>query len=473
MDAAQMLHKMCHQVLSNVDVKAICKSRGFSAQEAASRALFENFYLSDIGVPAAMALLTREEVVLLHLLRWLDDAVDVSFFARIYDEDGVSSRRYYTFTQRYKDVFKAVRTSLVRRGLLLLAEGDESTGDTKMERWRFRFPRQFERFLPPIVQHPKAFQVKAIARPGVRRQKLLEVVRGKRSSPLKADPQYDLKLVKGDLRMGKEAFRAARLREWQRACWEAAVSLPQRRRGEPQLSVSPAEATIYVQEQLGEKEWLRPGQLSVPLKVFCGVSLSGDQVCAAGWEWGCLARHEVDGLDYYRLPGTEAGDGVDPQTYLSAADAEPLAVDLEAVPYESLESLAQICDLRAAPKEGRADRGAASSLLARPNLVKMGHAPAATWHLPLTQWLRDNVPAFREALETVTQRWGKLVLHQGLLIARVEDLSLQVQLERAFAGSESVLFLPNGYLAFARQELASVARAVEKLGHVIKTVQRG
>ena len=176
--------------------------------------------------------------------------------------------------------------------------------------------------------------------------------------------------------------------------------------------------------------------------------MSGDQVCAAGWEWGYLARHEVDGLDYYRLPGTEAGDGVDPQTYLSAADAEPLAVDLETVPYESLESLAQICDLRAAPKEGRADRGAASSLLARPNLVKMGHAPAATWHLPLTQWLRDNVPAFREALETVAQRWGRLVLHQGLLIARVEDLSLQVQLERAFAGSESVVFLPNGYLAF-------------------------
>ena len=83
------------------------------------------------------------------------------------------------------------------------------------------------------------------------------------------------------------------------------------------------------------------------------------------------------------------------------------------------------------------------------------------------------MPAFREALETVAQRWGKLVLHQGLLIARVEDLSLQVQLERAFAGSESILFLPNGYLAFARQELASVARAVEKLGHVIKTVQRG
>ena len=103
MNISQMLHQMCHQVLSNADVKAICKSRGFSARESASRALFENFFLSDIGVEAAIGSLTKEETVLLHLLKYTGEAVDVSFFARIYGDKQLKSHyHHYTFTQRYK-----------------------------------------------------------------------------------------------------------------------------------------------------------------------------------------------------------------------------------------------------------------------------------------------------------------------------------------------------------------------------------
>jgi hypothetical protein len=47
MNITEMLHNMCHETLSNADVTAICKARGFSARESATRALFENFFLSE------------------------------------------------------------------------------------------------------------------------------------------------------------------------------------------------------------------------------------------------------------------------------------------------------------------------------------------------------------------------------------------------------------------------------------------
>jgi hypothetical protein len=68
MDTSKMLTDMCQQVLSAADLKTICKSRGFSAREASSRTVFESYFLSDIGLEAAMASLSREEVIVLHLL---------------------------------------------------------------------------------------------------------------------------------------------------------------------------------------------------------------------------------------------------------------------------------------------------------------------------------------------------------------------------------------------------------------------
>ncbi len=81
----QILNQMCQQVLSNADIKAIGKARGFSAQEMASRASFENFMLSDIGVVEALRLLNDEEIILLHLLKRQKKPVDVSFFKHYYD----------------------------------------------------------------------------------------------------------------------------------------------------------------------------------------------------------------------------------------------------------------------------------------------------------------------------------------------------------------------------------------------------
>src|SRR3954468_22702683 len=79
----EMLHQMCHEVLAEADVRAICKHRGLPNQAASSRPMLETLFLSDVGVAGAMRTLDRTEIALLHLLRFQDRPVDVTFFGRL------------------------------------------------------------------------------------------------------------------------------------------------------------------------------------------------------------------------------------------------------------------------------------------------------------------------------------------------------------------------------------------------------
>src|SRR5260370_30800079 len=75
-----MLHQMCHEVLAEADVRAICKNRGLPNQAASSRSMLETLFLSDAGVAVAMRTPDRTEIALLHPLRNQDKTVGGSFF---------------------------------------------------------------------------------------------------------------------------------------------------------------------------------------------------------------------------------------------------------------------------------------------------------------------------------------------------------------------------------------------------------
>ncbi len=57
MDLSPILAQMCHEGFSQADLNAIARARGFRKQETASRATFESFFLSTIGVENALAAL--------------------------------------------------------------------------------------------------------------------------------------------------------------------------------------------------------------------------------------------------------------------------------------------------------------------------------------------------------------------------------------------------------------------------------
>ena len=471
MNPSQMLSQMCHEVLSNVDIKAISKNRGLAAKEVTSRALFENFFLSDIGLAAVFNTLTPEEVALIHLLKSTGEAVDIAFFARVY-ADEKQAYFYGSFNQRYKDVFQKVKQALIRKGVLILAEVPVVNSKSKMERWRFWFPQEFEPFLPPLITSAETFDDEGDIRSDILKQKIRTLTEGEETSllPPAARQAYQLRLVDGVLQIGDKPFREQYLLAWQRDCWGSAIPAPKAdegnhwmaRRSNKENVLPVIEAVTYVFNQLAENEWLRPQQLAVPLKIFTNEIFDAQEVCLIGWYWGCLARQKKDRKVYYRLAAEKHNP--DPALYLQPDTANSLRLDLDKVPYAALEQLARIAKLQI-PKNGR------NTLGVRPDLVRLGRALAIVRNDPLIQWLRENVPTFRQALKTVEARWGKHIIHQNLLIAQVNDLGLKVQLERTFSDPQKVIFLPNGYLAFPAELLPQIERIITKSGHVIKRVQ--
>jgi len=134
-------------------------------------------------------------------------------------------------------------------------------------------------------------------------------------------------------------------------------------------------------------------------------------------------------------------------------------VDLDTVPFESLEQLVTISNQRASP-------GLRPVLLVTPNLVKLGRAADEVLTSPLLEWLQRNSPAFQRAIETRGQRRGKTLVHENLCVARVGDLGLKVAIQKALG--EQIVPLGDEYIAFAKGSLGDVRRVVSKSGHVVK-----
>lgn len=475
MELSQMLTQMCRELLSDADVRAIAKSRGLSAKESASRAIFENFYLSDIGVAQAMATLTPDEVALLHLLKYADKDSDVTVLERVYTPERTKGSYYgQTFNQRYGDAFKKAQTALVRKGLLVYAEMDDPyRSKTKLERVRIRFPKEFERFLPPLLKDARPLAGAGEVRREVPREKLQEATGRRPISFVERAGGYAVAVVEGDLRIGNQPFRAELLQQWQRACWEAdAGSAPTTFTSPPTdgiAPVAPVATATYALGQLEPGRWAPPEAFDVALRIFCygGRQATGMEVCLAGWQWGYLARQVDGGKSYYRLadPADEPQDGApaSPATYLLVTGDGGVTINLQLVPYDVLEQLAQMATIAVV----------GPFLTAVPNLIRLGNNLAAVREKPLAAWLRGHAPAFRRAWETIEARWGKQIIHEGLLVARVTDPALRVQIERALSNRNWLIPIADEYVAFPRGWLNEVQKAVTKAGYVVKTVNYG
>jgi hypothetical protein len=332
-----------------------------------------------------------------------------------------------------------------------------------MERWRFCFPKEFHKFLPAPFADSKLSDAPGNLNETLSRSKLLEVT-GKRSPGIRLrGAQYHLHLSRNRLLFGDKPFQLNLLQAWQKAEW--AFDLQKRHSNEKYLS-GPLETTLYALAQLNPDEWAAPQALTPWLKVFCHPDALQDaaKICHSGWRWGCLLKQEIDGKSYYRLPDKSKAAQSDPpsEQYLRPLDNNSAALDLRLVPWRSLEHLNRIANLQAS---------ATAQLTLVPNIVRMGRffTPNSPAH-PLDLWLQENVPAFKDALNTLKKRWGKQIVHQNLLVAKIKDLSLKLMLQKTFNNPEQVVFLPNDYIAFPQNILKAIEKQVDKSGHVIKWI---
>ena len=462
MDTQSMLKQMCKNDVTDSDIKAICKSRGFPAKEATSRDVFENFFISTIGIKEALDSLTYEEVVFLHLLNKINKKVDIEYFERLYGSAKPEKGYYYgTFNQRYKETFKKVKKNLVQKGVLIIIEQEARAyvSSTKLERLRFSFPPEFGEFLPSIVKASKFTQAGDFKRK-VLRDKLLEIIGGEQKPSLLSNQRsFTLGIKDGDLYIGDKKFKVIHLLKWQQACWSASVKTDVKTHSN---DMDPIEVALYALSQLKEHEWIPADSLAVMIKIFTGNTAENphEQICEAGWEWGCLLKIVADGKAYYRLPEDSLKDTTSssPEHYLQVEPNGTVTLDMMTIPYAALEVLTSVVNLDIYN----------FNLRGTTSLIKIGNALITVRKNSVITWLRDNSPDFCTAIGMAEKRWGKQIIHEDLMIAQVKDLSLKVQIEKSYASSHSLVSLPDDHIAFPSDLLPAIQKLVETSGHVIR-----
>jgi len=455
-----MLHQMCHGQLSRADMKAICKNRRLPGQAASSGNLLEGLFFSDTGVADALETLEPDEIAAMYLLGTQEEPVDLTFFSRIYPVKDEHSL-YLTFTQQHQGVLAKVKERLVRKGVLLLAaHPDLWPKKTKMDRWRFVLPKQFVAHLPPLIPSARLLEEAGQWRAQTLRDKLKSVVTRKPATKKAKTDKDCLEIVGGQLCMGGDPFRAARLLQWQQDRWqkEAKQKNPAKR---DSCSLPPVQAVVRILSRLEESSWADAEGLAIPLKVFCGPGVDTSSICEVGWKYGCLARQQDDGRNWYRLPAHPSAADVSPQQYLEVASDGSVTVDLDVVPLESLEQIVEISDQQ--PVAGRR-----AALLITPNVIKLGRASEAMLSAELVDWLQKNSASFEQAVDAVRSRRGKTILHENLAVARVSDLTLKVAIEKAMGNR--IVSLGKEYIAIPNGLVADVRRVVTKSGHVVKEI---
>jgi hypothetical protein len=452
MKPANMLHQMCHVMLTGTDIKALCKARGLPPQATSSRGVLETLFLSSQGLTNVFESLDSNEIALLHLLRNSGASVDIAFFSRVY---GVK-HSYGTFNQRFQNCFAKVKQRLVRSGVLLFAEAPQTSWEkkSKMERWRFALPAEFFEYLPPLIQSSRQFDGDGHWQPNVVRDKLISDLGPSRRNAVDKGFQIDA----GELRLNGKRLEAAELIGWQLSGWKQSIQDGKTSSRKDPQSKPRHEAARFILSELADDYWANAEQLAEAFQVFCGKKVDIEAVCSAGWEWGLLAKRQADGRTWYRLAPEPAH--VAPQHYLSDHEDGCVTADLTTIPYEDLERIVAISDQRLGPT-GKA-------LLLTPNFVKLGRANDALLEAEAVQWLVRQTRSFAEAHVSLMDRRGKTILHENLYVARVSDLSLKVAIEKALG--DNLVSLKNDFVAFPCGLLNDVQRVVKKSGHVVKEV---
>jgi hypothetical protein len=292
------------------------------------------------------------------------------------------------------------------------------------------------------------------------RQKVTQIPTEAAASSAKAGSEEGRwRLAEGELLFGGQPFRVERLDAWRARRFEVAVGYTNKALPKALL---PVPLLLYALSRLRQDEWLAPGEvLSLWKMVLAGAKAPEPQaVCEAGFQWACLEKAEQEGASYYRLPQqADAEAASPPEAFLDVRDAARVRICLEHTPLSALARLGEISRLEAAGGE----------LWARPNLLRISHAPDQALVDPVVCWLREHHPAFRSTMETLKERRGKVMLHENLLVARVSDLGLKVMLEKKFGGPGQLVALDAGFVAFPTGLLPELASWMKKSGHVIKS----
>jgi len=449
MDQQEMLQKMCNFYLSNTDIKAIAKNRGFSDIETKNRQVFQNFFISDIGLKKAIASLTPKEQIFLHYLSYQGKREDISVFERLYSVNNPGDF-FQTSTQKYKDTFKQIQKNLIRKGVLLVFEKAKflTPGSAKMDRLRFAFPDEFIPFLPPFIGDTVSFENPDAQYIDITRKMLKNLADSKNEDDL-------IHLEHSELKIGNNLFTLNNLNTmkfniWGKKVFESKKLYPMAREF--------LDKCRHIFSQLNSNMWFLPQVLKQNIDIFCYKEKlpSVNKICQYAYESGILKKFSYQNLTYYAVEKDMDDDDLVPDEFIEIEKDQSVIINLNIIPCQDLIHISKVSNFNLNH----------SHLIATPNLIKAGQNWQNISNQPIFAWLIENSDSYQQMSQSIEKKRGQCIVHKNLCVARIKDLSLRIKVEKALFGNYKVL--SEEYIAFPVKFRSDVESVVNKSGFAVK-----
>lgn len=452
---ATYIKEMCHKILTNTDLKAIVAGRGFDKHCLSSRDKFENYFHSVIGLDQAISSLEQQEKIFLYYLYVQGDWVTVDFFIPLY-KTAAATYQYGTYTQKYNDIYKLIQSNLIRKGILAIRE---SYGDSKLERWRFKVPELFAKYLPEpfnkMLQSDQDGETDEIKL----RSKIAECLLTKNSQKMS-----DLVHISGErLYFGNNKFCMATLKSWQKQKWcqNYVTDLKKQFKDrENKFTEKFQQYIVTAFKKLANKHWITSKSLQPLLNFIFAPNkiIKPEKILEIGYSLGCLQKISIDGNIYYsNVDLISTQDTSNPELYLKLVN-NGFIVNLKKIPYVQLANLAAVGSFFNLDKKLFVSFKFADLMKMDTNFLES----------PLLCWMSQQSAMLAQQIKEIQIKHGKVLLHKNILVAKINDLRLKAHIIKACEKEKDIIFLPNDFLAFPKTKKPELEKLIKKVGYAIK-----
>ena len=461
----KIIDYMCLEFLTLADIKSIAKARGLAlGMGTDAKNTLSNVFSSEAGVRKAFKSLSPEEQMCLFFLRIEGGPVRVDFFAGTYNADYGHSSYCNTYTQKFKSVFSRIKTNLIRKGLLLIYFIPNTYNTlSKLERYRFSLPKNFYPLLEPPVDSVEFRQnSKNNSNSDAMRRALLSLTEDDSASSLYLREKKIYLEEKLFSRNGALSYILDSMKNHLR---HTTPSIAKNYNcNEPSRSKNNEFKKFFrgVIEHLPNNREISSSGLDAFTRVFYygEKGPTGKNILEAAAKSGFLEKRESDGEAYYapRFFMTEADISID--KYLTKLDSGKIAINRDNIPFSALELLNQISFLEIRKE-----------LILTPDHISIGRLSPDLLKNPLPLWLDKNSDLFRESFSKTREKRGRQLIHENLLVAKINDQNLKIQIEKLLARREDCVSLSDSHIAFPKEKLHDILGILKKNELQIKTIE--
>ncbi|MBW1688850.1 MAG: hypothetical protein JRS35_27795, partial [Deltaproteobacteria bacterium] len=457
-----LVENTCRRFLTAAQLKDICRYRGFAAFQGDKSSLATSVgarFLEPAGVCQAMLSLEEPFAVVLHQIALSESPPFVRDLGRILHPPAPGTHPNYD----ERKIFNELGSGLLNRGIVLALDTGYArySGESRFARIQLLIPESHRALLPPF---PAVTAPLGEARPGrgaeaFCRQALILAVHAGNAGKKKDTGLLERVASMFSIREGELQFDGAApscldgLMRRTRKVWIGRPASSKAGR-----SKSGRGAAMHIFDHLPEGEGITVQSLTRALKRLAMKTAESElaRFCEGGCQAGFLVRGGPADLPCYRAAPDAGIDEVD-QPLLFTADKDGIQADLDR---SGLDSLLKACGISRVAVAG-------GTLRLEPDMVRMGRQAEKLDSAEVGR-LRAASAAFDRALRHVCSNRGKMIVHEGLTVLRVDDLGLRAQLCRQFRARIRQLNGP--YLAIPRALAADVERFARKEGFVPRRV---